>query len=168
MPTYAAILNNVIDKSFNALKAIPLDTLEAKPDPNRWSQKELIGHLVDSAYNNHQRFLRAEAQGNLVFWTYAQDEWVVKNQYQQRNANEIIELWYRTNQHLCALISGLSDELIQKQTKEHNFHRICMKRIGEEDSTSLGYLIWDYIFHLEHHLAQLLPSYEKELGDFEG
>jgi hypothetical protein len=168
MPTYAAILKNVIDKSYNALKALPLANLNAKPNPERWSKKELIGHLVDSAYNNHQRFLRAESQGNLIFWTYAQDEWVIKNQYQNRNAQEIIELWYRTNQHLCSLVDGLSDEILHKQTNEHNFHRICMKRIEEHDFTSLGYLIWDYIFHLEHHLSQLLADYEKELGDFQG
>ena len=73
------------------------ENLSHKSSPEKWSPKEILGHLIDSAYNHHQRFLRANTQENLVFQGYEQAFWVVANRYQARPSNEIIDFWYQAN-----------------------------------------------------------------------
>lgn len=165
--SYSKTLEQILNHAVPQLLALSPEKMQAKPVPEKWSQKEIIGHMVDSAYNNHQRFIRAEGRGNLVFNGYDQVEWVKRNAYQQRNWAEIVKLWESTNRHLATLLASLDPGFIQQQTTDHNFHRICMNRPQEGEVTSLAYLIWDYIFHLEHHVKQLLPKYERILPPFE-
>ena len=55
---------------------IPEAAATYKPDPDRWSKKEILGHLIDSASNNHQRFVRAQFTARLEFPEYEQKSWV--------------------------------------------------------------------------------------------
>lgn len=165
--SYSQLLEKILDRATPVLLALSPDEMLAKPDPRKWSQQEIMGHLVDSAHNNHQRFIRAEDQSNLVFNGYNQVGWVKRNAYQQRNWAEIVQLWEVTNRHLATLLAGLDAAFMQQQTTDHNFHQICMNRPQAGEVTSLAYLIWDYLFHLEHHLKQLLPKYERILPPFE-
>ena len=142
-------------------------SLSIKPSPSKWSKNEILGHLIDSAYNNHQRFARAKAQGNLIFQGYDQDDWVIKNDYQNRNFHSILGVWLTANQHMNALIERLPLDLLERPTTKHNFHRICMNLIPEGQPTSLGYLAWDYCFHLEHHISQILTDYTRISGTYE-
>src|SRR6187549_2095402 len=61
---------------------------EAKADrpraPGKWSPKQILGHLTDSAANNHQRFVRAQEQDPLKLPGYAQEHWVACQHYEQR------------------------------------------------------------------------------------
>lgn len=159
MKQYAITLRKIIDLTQPALNSIDEKVFNHKPAPNKWSKKEILGHLIDSAYNNHQRFLRANSQENLVFQGYNQTEWVTLNNYQHRNKKEVIDTWITVNRHLGYLMDQISQEAGTKLTKEHNFHLICMTPIKEDSTTTLSYLIWDYLFHLEHHLKQILPNY---------
>jgi len=163
---YHEILTSIIESSLSLLSQISDEAYNRKEDPSRWSKKELLGHLIDSAYNNHQRFMRAARQDNLQFRGYAQDSWVQMNGYQQREPSEIIELWSSSNRHLAILISNLSEEVLSRRTIDHNFDKICMNLLQTKENTSLSYLIWDYIFHLEHHLVQLVPQYDRQLKEF--
>jgi hypothetical protein len=52
-----------------------------KPAPDRWSKKEILGHLIDSAANNHQRFVRAQGTPRLEFPGYEQEFWVATQAY---------------------------------------------------------------------------------------
>ena len=72
----------------------------AKPSPGKWSKKEILGHLIDSAQNNIRRFVvsQYEEKPHIV---YAQDEWVKAGGYQQYNTADLIELWQLLNKHLC-------------------------------------------------------------------
>ncbi len=158
---YHQTLNKIIATVPAQIKAIDQATMNFKPKPAKWSKKELLGHLVDSAYNNHQRFLRAEEQDNLIFQGYDQDDWVIKNNYQNRETDEILNLWILSNQHLSVLIENLPKSILKKETTEHTFHKICMNLLKEDEPTSLSYLIEDYIFHLEYHLAQLITDYRQ-------
>ena len=72
------------------------------------------------------------------------------------------------NQHLAVLLEGLPKELLTQETTQHNFYQICMNRPKEGETSSLAYLIWDYLFHLEHHLAQILPNYHNTIQSKEG
>ena len=153
---YALQIRQILEKNEPALKMWTDDEMSYKSTPEKWSKIEILGHLVDSAYNNHQRFLRAEKSENYVFNGYDQVEWVVKNDYQNREKNEVIDLFISVNNHLSSMISTLSDPILTKQISEHNFDKISMRTVPKNQSVSLSYLIEDYIFHLQHHLNQVL------------
>lgn len=153
---YASQIRQILEKSEPALKMSTEEEMSYKSAPGKWSKKEILGHLVDSAYNNHQRFLRAEKSDNYVFGGYDQDDWVKKNNYQSRDKNEIVGLFITVNFHLIDLISALADEVILKEKSLHNFDQICMNTLPKDNAVTLEYLINDYIFHLQHHLSQIL------------
>lgn len=155
-------LRSIIDTAHHILLKIDIAQFNHKSSPEKWSKLEILGHLIDSAYNNHQRFIRAEEQDNLIFRGYNQVNWVKKNNYQNRNPKEIIETWKIANEHLAILIENIPADILNQKTTEHNFHKICMNLLQEGAETSLSYLIWDYIFHLEHHLGQIIDGYECE------
>ena len=161
MKDYSTQLHQITAKAAPILKALNEDHLSLRPAPGKWSKKEILGHLIDSAYNNHQRFIRAEKQGNLVFSRYDQVDWVIKNNYQERAVVELVDTWVTTNKHLAILLAQLSAAAYAQQYTDHNFHQICMIRPAEGEPSSLAYLVEDYIFHLEHHLAQLIEDYVK-------
>lgn len=163
MQNYSEVLRAIVATAIPQLEALSSVELAAKSSPEKWSKQQILGHLIDSAYNNHQRFLRAEAQDNLVFFGYDQNAWVQKNRYQERASTEIIQTWVSVNEHLAWLISSLSPELLNASTTDHNFHIIGMERPAEGQPSSLGYLVEDYLFHLEHHLAQILPDFQRTI-----
>jgi len=153
---YALKLNSILENCKPLLDTIPTSEMDHKPKPDKWSKKEILGHLIDSAYNNHQRFIRAEKRGNLIFGRYDQKEWVVKNNYQNRDAKEIIALFIAVHFHISQLISSINEKDLKQTTSAHNFDKICMNQVEIGKPSSLGYLIDDYIFHLEHHLGQIV------------
>ena len=163
---YTKLLIRIVDLAVPQMFGLDRLELNAKSAPDRWSKKEIIGHLIDSAYNNHQRFLRAESQGNLIFPGYNQVEWVRMNNYQARDHVELIDLWSKSNRHLAVLINQLNPEFLIQETTEHHFNKMCFNLIPEGIPSSLSYLIWDYLSHLEHHLGQIIEGYEKLNPEF--
>ena len=158
---YANLLKKILQSSIDALEEITVEEYTAKISPEKWSKQEIIGHLIDSAYNNHLRFIKAKSQGNLIFLGYNQDEWVKINNYQNRSKLDIIDTWITVNQHIGKLFNNLNADVYNKQTIEHNFHKICMNLLEEGESASLSYLMWDYLFHIEHHLSQVISNYKR-------
>lgn len=142
------------------LRQIPEADLSHKAALNKWSGKEILGHLIDSAYNNHRRFLRAIDQEDLIFTGYDQEAWVVLNGYQEREGSEVIDTFLLVQQHLAALISRLPTERLNALTTRHEFHRMAMRSVEENSPSSLGFLIEDYLFHLMHHLRQIIPDFQ--------
>lgn len=163
MLDYPQALRKIIQHTAAEMALISALDFDHKDHPLKWSKKEVLGHLIDSAYNNHQRFLRATTQTDFIFEGYDQDQWVKQNNYQNRTQEEVINTWVTVNQHLAVLLEGLPKALLHRETTQHNFHNICMHRPKAGEPCSLAYLIWDYLFHLEHHLAQILPNYSKTM-----
>lgn len=126
----------------------------SKPD-GKWSKKEILGHLVDSASNNHQRFVRAQFKDNLVFPGYAQDEWVKAQNYQLVNWISLVELWKGFNILLAHIIYEIPDDILIMQRTEHNLNEIAYEIIGKDKPVTLEYFIKDYYLHLRHHLDQV-------------
>jgi len=126
MTDAAARLERVLAHAPATLKLISEEESCARADTARWSKKEMLGHLIDSASNNHQRFLRALLTPAVEFPGYAQDEWVQAQQYQARPWSELIGLWTALNRHLLALVSA--------------------------NPSVPPALLDDYVRHLEHHL----------------
>lgn len=148
---------HIVETAGQQLSAITdLSYLEYKEAPEKWSKKEILGHLIDSGYNNHRRFKVSIDQEHLVFDGYNQDSEVIRHQYQQRDYQELVASWKAVNTQLAHLIATLSDDHIRKETVQHNYYRIGFNQIAKGDLATLEHLIKDYIRHLEHHLKQIL------------
>lgn len=167
MLNYSYTLKLIINKSVKSLQLISEAEFSNKTFPKKWSKKETLGHLIDSGFNNLSRFTRASLQNDYHFERYNQDQWVEVNDYNSRQAKDLITLWESINTHIAALISKIPDEKLKKKTRDHNFDEICMLMVEPGSESSLSYLIWDYIYHLEHHLSQIISKYEYELTNFE-
>lgn len=111
-----------------------------------WSRKQIVGHMIDSASVNHQRFIRALARETNFSLLYAQEEWVDLNGYQLREWHEIIRLWKGINLHLLAVC---------KHIRKDQADLIC--GAGEDDPGpwTLAYRVPDYVAHLRMHVEQM-------------
>jgi len=136
-------LASVVAHALPLLSAISEDAASKKPAPNKWSKKEILGHLIDSAANNHQRFMRLQLQAEISLPGYDQDDWVRLNRYQQRTWNEIVTLWSAYNRHLASVIESLDDSALG-----HVWH-------APDGDVTLEFIASDYVRHLQHHLAQI-------------
>ena len=118
--------------------------LSLKVAPEKWSKKEIIGHLIDSATNNHHRFVQIQFENQLLI-PYDQNKWNESNFYQQIEGKQIIDFWTIYNKHLIEIIKRITPENLLKE-----FRTIDNKRL------TLSFLINDYVEHLEHHLRQVV------------
>lgn len=125
------------------LTAIDEELFSTKTSPGKWSKKEIMGHLIDSATNNHQRFVRTQFENKPAI-VYDQNKWNAFNFYQQISGQQIISFWTIYNRQLIELIRHIPKANLQLE---------C--RVGEKLLT-LDFLITDYVEHLEHHLKQVV------------
>lgn len=154
-PAYARRLAEVIDRAVPALLALGDDASRHRPAPGKWSPREIIGHLIDSASNNHQRFVRMRGRDDLVVEGYQQDDWVAAQRYHDAPWTELVLLWQLYNRHMARLMSAIPAVDRERVRTEHNLDQRAFHAVASERPTSLGYFMADYVDHLEHHLAQL-------------
>jgi len=121
-----------------------------------WSRKQILGHLIDSANVNHQRFVEAQVNDSIVFEGYAHQEWVELQGYQEQDWEELVTLWSALNMHLCAVVERIPDEVLGKEHAEHRFDVMAYRPVANDQPSTLGYIIEDYFAHLRHHLDQIL------------
>ena len=157
----AAILKRVVLEATERLQRINDEEASHRPNPHKWSKKEIIGHLIDSACNNHGRFVLAIGQQDLIFDGYDQELWVSRQNYQETVWVDLVMLWQHYNLHLAHVIQGIPDEKLLMKRERHNLYEVAWKTVNANQPTSLGYFLMDYIGHLEHHLAQVLQPYQK-------
>ena len=137
-----AIVNEYSVKFFNFSE----ETLSFKPVINKWSKKEIIGHLIDSAQNNIRRFVTAQYQTN-PHVVYEQNIWVSVQHYQDYNSVALINLWQLLNRHIVLILKNIPVEKYQQQ---------CNTGKEKEELHTLEFLASDYITHHLHHLKQIV------------
>lgn len=142
-------------QSFTALSDAEASARRA---PGKWSRKEIVGHLVDSASNNHQRFVRAAFQQDLVFPGYDQDAWLALQRHARAPWAELVALWRSYNLHLARVVEALPAELRTRATTRHNFDVIAWRAVVPGEARTLEWFIRDYAGHLDHHLRQALDD----------
>jgi hypothetical protein len=120
-----------------------------------WSAKEVLGHLVDSAANNHQRFVRAQLTEDLVFPGYEQDAWVRAQAYADEPWPLLVNLWKFYNLHLAHVMRSAPEEARRRPRARHNFHVIGFAPVSADKPSTLEHLMRDYVGHLKHHLGQI-------------
>jgi hypothetical protein len=114
------------------------------PSPGKWSPKEELGHLLDSAANNHQRIVRVQIQGGLAMPGYEQEEWVRRHGYRQRDWQELIQLWSALNRQLLAAAEAVPDPA---------WRHTCT--VAGSEPLTLQFVFEDYLRHMLHHLQHI-------------
>jgi hypothetical protein len=136
---------SLLEQSSIALAEISESDSKKKSAPEKWSKKEILGHLIDSAANNHQRFVRAQLNKELRIPGYEQQVWVNTQRYQSESWPNLFQLWKSYNLHLLHIISAIP---------ENALGNCCV--IGDNKPVTLEFVIEDYVRHLRHHLEQIL------------
>ena len=137
-------LTRTVDEAARRLRTVAESAAAAKPRPEVWSVKEIVGHLVDSAANNLQRFVRAPQVAELTLPGYDQVAWVRAQDYQGRPWRDLLEVWVVSNHHLSHAIRRIPPPALEVP---------C--RIGADAPVTLRFLVEDYVVHLRHHLRQI-------------
>ena len=155
----ALLLRQRIEAESSLLRAIP-DLVAADKLGPKWSRKEELGHLIDSASNNHLRFVRAALEPQYSGPTYDQDASVLLHGYQEIPWPELLELWRRYNLLLADLICRIPAAKLSTP---------CA--IGDHAAVTLKFLMEDYVLHLRHHVDHILrrdpiTPYPGEAADY--
>ena len=137
------------------LRAVVEADAARRPAPGKWSAKEIIGHLIDSASNNHQRFVRARWQEDLVFTGYDQDAWVEAQQYEAAPWPELLDLWLAYNLHMARVMRTVPDAVRLRSHTRHNLDQLAWRPVAPGEPATLDYFMRDYVAHLHHHLRQI-------------
>jgi hypothetical protein len=136
-------LSEIIEEYSELLKSVSDMKYSLKSSPEKWSKKEILGHLIDSATNNHQRFIRVQFENNPSIF-YDQDMWVAHSHYNELPAKQLVRFWTLYNKQLLEIIKRIPAE---------NLMRECKMRDGK--TVTLQFLVNDYVTHLQHHLKQI-------------
>ncbi|MEA2239677.1 MAG: hypothetical protein QOC81_4401 [Thermoanaerobaculia bacterium] len=140
------------------LAAISDADAEKSPAVGKWSRKQIIGHLIDSASNNHQRFVRANFTDELIFLGYDQERWVALGRYADAPWESLLSLWREFNLQIGRVMEATPSDVKSAPRKRHNLHQLAWRAVAEDQPATLEYFMSDYVDHLEHHLAQVLDD----------
>ncbi|HEU5258457.1 MAG TPA: DinB family protein [Vicinamibacterales bacterium] len=130
--------------SFSKELLVAGSDVAARRPAGSWSPKEVLGHLIDSAANNHQRFVRAQQAEALTFPGYEQNQWVSSQGYQDADWAHLVALWTHLNLHLANVIERIPPS---------KYSAPCT--IGGDAAVPLEAIVIGYRNHLHHHIAQI-------------
>ncbi|HMI77442.1 MAG TPA: DinB family protein [Ferruginibacter sp.] len=142
MQTIIDKLQQIITDYSPQLTRLDEENFTHKPSPVKWSGKEYLGHLIDSAQNNIRRFVVAQHQDK-PFIVYEQEKWVQAANYQNYPLKDLIGLWILINKHMVIILKNIPDEDLDREVQTQDIH-------------SIEWLAADYNKHLLHHLHQVL------------
>jgi hypothetical protein len=128
----------------SALLAVSPTLADTPWRPGGWTRKQIVGHLLDSAANNRQRFVRAAIDGTYAGPGYGQNEWVAAHGYAEQNWDDLLLWWSAEHQLLMAAVDRIPEERLE-----------AMCRVGDDEPVTLRFLIEDYVRHQQHHLGQI-------------
>ena len=142
----SVLLRDTIHRELPHLRAADPARLDVHPNgPHSWSPKQELGHLIDSAANNHQRFVRAALESEYTGPGYAQDAWVSLHNYKNLPWETLVTFWFEYNQLLAELLDNIPPNKLDTW---------CT--IGAAQPVTLAFLIEDYVKHMRHHLDKIL------------
>ena len=138
--------NNLLEFPERFLRFSEEEILE-KPAPGKWSKKEILGHLVDSAINNLKRFTDVQALPQpCKLVQYRQNELVSINRYQQVPLEHVLEMWRSLNKQIVYVV---------RNTDAEKFELVFEFPNDERELKTFGWVFCDYVGHMEHHFRQI-------------
>ena len=139
---------DLVDGFYSLLEQTPPELVEKKKNPTSWSLKEIVGHLVDSASNNHQRFVRLQLGNLKVFPAYDNEGWIAVQRYNEYEWSALLALWISYNRLLLHVTAGVNPS--------------CLSHVWENEGEAhpLEWLIEDYFRHMRSHRAQFQERLE--------
>jgi len=139
------VLRELVARLPERLLSMPAEKVGHKPAPNTWSGKEELGHLLDSAVNNHQRIVRTQLEEKPVMPGYDADAWVELHRYQQREWATLVNLWAALNQQVLVAAEAVPAAA---------WSRTCT--IADSAPLTLQFVFDDYVLrHMVHHLQHI-------------
>jgi len=147
MMSTAQRLREIAESARTRLLSFSESRAAEKPHPDKWSIKEILGHLVDSATNNHQRIVRMQEAANIGTLTYKQLHWVKSQQYQTEPWEYLVEFWYLYNMHLAHIVAHVDPT---------SLNNMC--DMGYAKPATLKFVIEDYVRHVQHHIDQIFTD----------
>ena len=138
-------LNDIVDAFAAKFDMISDAEFSAKPLPHKWSKKEVVGHLIDSAQNNLRRFICGQYEKTPPKIVYEQEFWVAANDYQSMDKDDVIRLWKLINKRIVTVLQRMPAENYNKESETSGLH-------------TLEWLAVDYVKHMKHHLNQVIAG----------
>src|SRR5262245_23515722 len=132
MSDYIERFRLTVDRAAEVLGQLSESSAAQRPAPGKWSPKEVIGHLIDSACNNHGRFVRAGLSDEMIFPGYDQDAWVAIQRYQSESWHALLTLWRAYNLHLSMVMDSIPKDVRLKPRARHNLQigrASCRERV---------------------------------------
>lgn len=132
------------------LKQLPSTELLNRPAAGKWSKKEILGHLIDSAINNLKRFTEIQFLPQpYSMISYRQNELVVTNDYQNLPLEHLLDLWQALNRQIVFVVRKIAAEKLNYSVDP---------QIETNEMKTLGWIICDYVVHMDHHMRQIFPG----------
>jgi len=147
MLNIAEDLRGTIHAALPLLEGITDGDASIPTEPGKWSRKEILGHLLDSAGNNQQKFVRSMERAELDFVGYHQNFWVESQRYNTADWSGLIAFWRAYNLHLAHIIENTDPALLANSIT-----------VEDHGTFTLEFIMRDYVEHLKHHLLQILPA----------
>ncbi len=141
----STFLAETIERELPSLRTLTEERASMARAPGKWSAKEELGHLIDSAANNHIRFVRAAIEAEFRGPGYSQNDWVRLHGYSNMQWETIINFWFQYNTFLVGLVDRIPEDRLET---------LCF--IGTSPAVTLRFVIEDYILHMQHHIDLLL------------
>lgn len=138
-------LAQTIERELPNLRSLAEERASLPRAPGKWCAKEELGHLVDSAANNHIRFVRGTLEPEFRGPGYAQEDWVKLHGYAAMRWDAIVNFWFAYNRFLAGLVDRIPEAQLETECS-----------IGTHRPVTLAFLIEDYVLHMQHHIDQLL------------
>lgn len=142
-------LDHLIEFTQSEWHKLSKEQVNDKPYPGKWSKKEILGHLIDSAVNNTARLIKGQIEP-LKIEEYRQDEWVESQNYQSYDEDELIRTWSYLNQHLLNAVRNIKGNTWEKECQ-----------LSDGRNVTLRWLYYDYLAHMKHHLRQIFGEREE-------
>ena len=137
-------LRELLQRVPSRLQNLPEKAVENRTTSSAWSPKEELGHLLDSAANNHQRIVRAQLEDNPAMPGYEQNRWVAVHAYQRRDWKELIEVWQALNQQLLTAAEAVPESAWGRTLT-----------VAGSEALTLQFVFEDYVAHMLHHLQHI-------------
>lgn len=148
MPEELALgLEQLIDHGLTVLGRQSAELSGTRSAPQAWSKREILGHLIDSAANNHQRFVRAQTTNTLDFPPYDPRAWVTCQRYADCDWDDLVTLWLTYNRHLVHVLRAMPSDCLDTPCRVDWYdppREIPLRQVAQE-----------YLNHVRHHLEKL-------------